>query len=206
MRSLATVTKPNDTIFSPSSPCSRSSISHYCERVKQMVTSSRFAHIERVAILADMIARANNFDSGEQRATCIAAVLHDVARDLPAERLFELAPPELELEHQHPLAVHGRAGRKIAESWGVTDERVLTAIEGHVFGVPFDCKVGMAVYIADVSEPGRGVNHDIRELAMTNLFRAYQRAVDSKVCYLRAKGKAVHPATLRVYKEICDVT
>lgn len=200
------ITKSDDVIFPPSSPCGRSSIAHYCERVKQMVTPERFAHIERVTILADMIARANNFDNSEQRATCLAAVLHDVARDLPPERLFELAPPELELEHQHPLAVHGRAGRKIAEAWGVSDPRVLTAIEGHVFGVPFDCKVGMAVYVADVSEPGRGVNQDIRELAMTNLFRAYQRAVNSKVRYLQAKGKAVHPVTLRVYQELCDLT
>lgn len=192
-----------EPLFTVNSPCTRASIAPYCDRVKERVSPERFEHIVRVAILSETIAQANRFSSGEVRAVSLAAILHDVARDLPAEALFALAPPETELERQHPLAVHGRAGRRIIEGWGVTDERVLEAVEGHVFGVSHDNRVGMALYIADVSEPGRGVNDDIRALAMHNLFWAYQRAVDSKVCYLRAKGKAVHPDTLRVYREIC---
>ena len=171
-----------------------------------MVSEKRFEHIERVAILAETIARANDFNESDIRATSLAAVLHDVARDLPPQEMFTLAPPETELERDHPLSVHGRAGRKLAACWGVNDLRVLEAIEGHVFGVAHTNPIGMAVYIADVSEPGRGVNDDIRELAMTNLFRAYQRAVDSKVRYLQSKGKAIHPATLKVYREICELT
>lgn len=192
-----------EPLFTVNSPCTRASIAPYCDRVKERVSPKRFEHIVRVAILTETIAQANRFSEGEVRAASLAAMLHDVARDLPAEALFELAPPETDLERQHPLAVHGRAGRRIIEGWGVTDERVLEAVEGHVFGVSHDNRVGMALYIADVSEPGRGVNDDIRALAMHNLFWAYQRAVDSKVRYLRAKGKAVHPDTLRVYREIC---
>lgn len=193
-------------IFPVISPCSRASISPYCERVKRMLTPKRFDHVVRVAILAETIALANGFDRGELRATSLAAVLHDVARDLPVEEMFLLTPPECELERKYPLSIHGRAGRRLAEIWGVSDERVLEAISGHTFGVRHDNRVGMAVYVADVSEPGRGVNSDIRDLAMTNLFRAYQRAVDSKVRYLRSKGKAVHPETLKVYEEICHLT
>lgn len=196
----------SNSIFTLNSPCSRASIQPYCERVKKLVTPCRFEHIVRVAILADTIARANDFSTGDIRATNLAAVLHDVARDLTAEEMFHWSPPETELEREHPLSVHGRAGRRIAESWCVSDERVLDAIEGHVFGVSHDNPVGMAVYVADVSEPGRGINEDIRELAMHNLLRAYRRAVNSKVSYLRDHGKAVHPLTLKVYKEICEPT
>ena len=188
------------------SSCNRPSIAPYCNRVRAMVTPKRFEHIMRVTQLSETIARANQFSNSELRATCLAAVLHDVARDLPDEKLLELAPPDSDLEKNHPMSVHGRAGRKIAEQWGISDERVLEAIEGHVFGVPVDNRIGMALYIADVSEPARGVNEDIRELAMTNLFRAYQRALDSKVTYLRSKGKCVHPVTLKVYQEICGVS
>lgn len=160
----------------------------------------------RVSSLADTIARANGFTRGERRATALAAVLHDAARDLPADKLFKLSPPHSQLECDHPVTVHGRAARVLAAQWGVSDERVLEAIEGHVFGVPVDNRIGMALYVADVSEPGRGVNGDIRELAMKNLFRAYQRAVDSKVAYLSSKGKTVHPRTLEVYEAICKPT
>lgn len=192
-----------EPLFTVNSPCTRPSIAPYCARVKEQVSARRFEHIVRVAILTETIAQANRFSESEVRAASLAATLHDVARDMSAAELFELAPPETDLERQHPMAVHGRAGRRVVESWGVTDERVLDAVEGHVFGVSHDNRVGMAVYIADVSEPGRGVNEDIRALAMKNLFWAYQRAVDSKVRYLRSKGKAVHPDTLKVYREIC---
>ncbi len=192
-----------EPLFTVNSPCTRPSIAPYCARVKERVSARRFEHIVRVAILTETIAQANRFSESEVRAASLAATLHDVARDMSAAELFELAPPETDLERQHPMAVHGRAGRRVVESWGVTDERVLDAVEGHVFGVSHDNRIGMAVYIADVSEPGRGVNEDIRALAMKNLFWAYQRAVDSKVRYLRSKGKAVHPDTLKVYREIC---
>ncbi len=193
-------------VFPADSPCRRASVAPYCARTRAMVTPDRFEHIERVANLAETIARANGFDRSELHATGLAAVLHDVARDLPVEQLFELAPPESELERQHPMSVHGRAGRCLAQRWGVRDERVLEAISGHVFGVPISNRVGMAVYVADVSEPGRGVNADIRDLAMHNLIRAYRRAVRSKVGYLRSQGRAVHPQTLEVYEQIYDLT
>lgn len=192
----------DEPIFVVDSPCSRPSIEPYCARVRQLLSPRRFGHVLRVASLADSIALANGFTRGERRATAQAAVLHDVARELSAHELFRLAPPQSDLERDHPMAVHGRAGRVLAAQWGVSDERILEAIEGHVFGVPVDNRVGMAVYVADVSEPGRGVNEDIRELAMKSLFRAYQRAVDSKVRYLSEQGKAVHPRTLEVYEAI----
>ncbi|MEX2534911.1 MAG: bis(5'-nucleosyl)-tetraphosphatase (symmetrical) YqeK [Trueperaceae bacterium] len=167
-----------------------------------MVTPSRFQHILRVAHLAQSIAVGNGFNESERHATLLAALLHDAARDLPPEELFQLAPPGDELERGHPLSLHGRAGRRLAEQWGVRDERVLGAITGHVFGVDLNDRVGMAVYVADVSEPGRGVNDDIRELAICELAAAYRRAVDSKVRYLRSHCKAIHPETLKVYEAI----
>ncbi len=193
-----------DPLFPASGPCGRASIAPYCQRVRMMVSEERFRHVMRVAALAETIAIANAFTGGELRATALAAVLHDVARDLPVERLIELAPPEHDMEREHPLALHGRAGRAIAVSWGVTDERVLNAIEQHVSGPPPGDRVAMAVYVADVSEPGRGVNGEVRELAMRDLARAYRRAVANKVRYLRSHGKAVHPRTLKVYDEFSD--
>lgn len=192
----------DEAIFTANSPCSRSSVAPYCARARAIVTPARWEHVQRVATLAETIARANRFRDDEIRATSLAAVLHDAARDLPTERIFELAPPSNDTERSHPLTLHGRAGRALAHSWGVTDERVLDAIEGHVFGVDPGDRIGMAVYVADVSEPGRGVNDDVRELAMHDLPRAYRKAVRTKVDYLRSRGKPVHPRTLEVHASI----
>lgn len=172
------------------------------ERVGALVSEERFEHIERVAELAEAIARANGFSEVDVERVRLAALLHDAARDLSDERLLALVTPSNEVERQHPLVLHGRASRELAEEWGVTDEAVLGAVEGHVFGVPADDRVGMAVYVADVSEPGRGVNAELRELALRDLAAAYREAVGCKVAYLKANGKAIHPSTMRAYDSL----
>lgn len=174
----------------------------YHERVKPLLSRDRYQHTLRVMQLARQIGRANDFTQRQLQQTELAAILHDAAREFTADELFCLAPPACELERNHPLTVHGRAARKLAARWGITDETVLDAISGHVLGVSHNDPVGMAVYVADVSEPGRLCNDAIRELALTDLQRAYVAAVRSKVDYLTAKGKPVHPTTLAVHEAI----
>ncbi len=145
---------------------------------------------------------ANGFSADEVEAVSLAGIVHDAARDLSPAELYRLAPPLCDVEVDQALSVHGRASRALAEAWGIADERVLAAVEGHVFGVPLSDRIGMALYVADVSEPGRGVNDDIRALALVDLKRAYRQAVEAKVRYLRAKGLAVHPAMLSTYEQI----
>ena len=176
------------------------STSSLAQKVQALVKPERFAHIERVANLAAEIAQANGLSP--ERAY-LAGILHDAARDLEPERLKKLAPPLIPIEEQNPLSLHGRAARVLAEGWGIEDSEVLEAIEGHVYGVCPDCWIGMAVYIADVSEPGREVNDTIRELALNGqLMQAYEQAVECKVNYLQRKGIAVHPRTLAAYHQL----
>ncbi len=183
-------------------PCGRPGVASWCRRVRGLLTPDRWAHVVRVTELAERIARANRFTDDEVHDTVLAAVLHDAARDLPDERLRELAPPTNAQERAHPMILHGRAGRALAESWGVHAPRVLGAIEGHVAGVEPEDRIGTAVYVADVSEPGRGVNDDVRELALRDLPAAYRTAVRRKVEFLRACGKPVHPTTLEVHDSL----
>jgi predicted HD superfamily hydrolase involved in NAD metabolism len=169
------------------------------ERVRGRVSPERWAHIQRVADLARRIAEAAGAD-GER--AWLAGILHDVARELPEAELLALCPPENEVEAAHPRALHGCAGRKLAAEWGVSDPEVLEAIEGHVWGVSPANPIGMAVYVADVSETGRGVNEDLRARALAgDLEGAYAEAVARKVAYLKAKGIPIHPRTLKAYAE-----
>lgn len=166
------------------------------ERVRLMVKPRRYEHVLRVAELAAQIARANGLD--DMRAYA-AGVLHDIARDLPDHELLRLAPPECDIDAAHPLALHGRAARTLLERWGYQDQVVLDAVEDHTTGPRGGNPVSSCVYIADVSEPGRGVNADIRELALTDLTAALERAIVSKVTYLQGRGIQVHPRTLKAY-------
>jgi predicted HD superfamily hydrolase involved in NAD metabolism len=188
--------------FGGADPFSGPVASPYLRKVEDLVTAERFRHIRRVAQLALQVARANGFTREDQERVLLAALLHDAARDMSDEQLLNLVSPENAVEESHPLAMHGRAARRLAEGWGVRDEVVLGAVEGHVFGVEVGDHVGAAVYVADVSEPARGVNADVRELAMTDLWAAYRKAVTCKVEYLRSEGKEIHPATLRAYESL----
>jgi predicted HD superfamily hydrolase involved in NAD metabolism len=167
--------------------------------VRANVKSQRFEHILRVAKLAREIALANDIDPDR---TYLAGILHDLARDLSNEELLRLAPPESEMDSQHPLTVHGRAARAILEAEGFDDTDILVAVEDHVTGPRSGNRMAMAVYVADVSEPGRGVNHHIRELALVNLERAFNESIACKVRYLERNNKPVHPRTRAAFERL----
>lgn len=169
------------------------------ERMKLMVKPKRYQHVCRVAQLAMDIARGNGLSQEEIEQAYVAGILHDIARDLPDGELLRLAPPECDIDAAHPLALHGRAARTLLSRWGFNDEVVLEAVEDHTTGPRGGNWVSACVYIADVSEPGRGVNDDIRELSLCDISAALNRAIISKVTYLQGRGIQVHPRTLKAF-------
>ncbi|AZI43008.1 HD domain-containing protein [Deinococcus psychrotolerans] len=181
----------------PPAPRPLADLAEWESRARLMVKARRYDHVVRVADLAYQIARANRLDADR---AYLAGILHDIARDLPDSELLRLAPPEVPIDAAHPLALHGRAARTLLERWGYRDEVVLRAVEDHTTGPRSACSVSACVYVADVSEPGRGVNQHIRELAMVDLEGALALAISSKVHYLQARGIPVHPRTLSAYQ------
>lgn len=174
-------------------------------RVRLMVRPKRFEHVCRVADLAQRIALGNGLGHEQADLAYEAGILHDIARDLPNSELLRLAPPECEIDACHPLALHGRAARTLLERWGYTQRAVLEAVEDHTTGPRRSNMLSACVYIADVSEPGRGVNDDIRELALTDLNAALNRAIVSKVTYLQGRGIQVHPRTLQAFDDLPEI-
>ncbi|RTR30351.1 bis(5'-nucleosyl)-tetraphosphatase (symmetrical) YqeK [Deinococcus radiophilus] len=172
---------------------------HWTQEVRSRVTQERWEHVERVALLAAQIAYAAGLDT---RRAYAAGILHDLARDLGDTALLALAPPECDLDRRWPLAVHGRAARNLLENLGFADGQVLEAVEDHVTGPRPGQLLAACVYIADVSEPGRGVNAHIRELAFKDLNAALSLAIESKVQYLSGRGTEVHPRTLELYEHL----
>lgn len=168
----------------------------WAQEVQSRVTPARWAHVKRVALLSAQIAYAAGLDT---RRAYAAGILHDLARDLSNDDLLRLAPPECDLDRRWPLALHGRAARNVLEALNFPDQTVLEAVEDHVTGPRPGHAIAACVYIADVSEPGRGVNDDIRELAFRDLPAALALAISSKVHYLQGKGTEVHPRTLKLY-------
>lgn len=148
-----------------------------------------------------------------------AAILHDIAHDLPLEEQFKImdaAGVDYEDIKDYPPVVHQRAGAVLArmefpelssESFGI--------IECHTTG-----RIGMTtgekiVCLCDYTEPGR--EHDgcraVREYFYTKaekitdteqyaavLDGALKKAFGMTLDHLKAKGYPVHPVTAEVYK------
>jgi predicted HD superfamily hydrolase involved in NAD metabolism len=188
-----------EMLKSPVTSFTGSNMSWWRQHVESLLKPDRFAHSMRVAELACEIALAAGLD-GER--AYFAGVVHDIARDLPSEQLLALAPAENEIDCGHALAVHGRAGRVLLENLGLRDEIVLEAVEDHTTGPRGGNLVAVALYVADVSEPGRGVNQHIRELAYIDLETAFALALARKVEYLQGRGIKVHPRTLLAYHNL----
>ncbi|HEY1976155.1 MAG TPA: bis(5'-nucleosyl)-tetraphosphatase (symmetrical) YqeK [Candidatus Baltobacteraceae bacterium] len=160
----------------------------------------RYEHTVRVARCADILAQRHGLDARRAR---LAGMLHDLARLYPAQRLLTECEargmPIDGFERANPVVLHARLGAAIAaETFGVHDEQVLSAIEKHTTAAaamsPLDC----VVFLADGLEPERNFPERaaLWELAMNDLTEATREVIKSSVRHLAHKGLAVAPATI----------
>jgi len=154
----------------------------------------------RVARLAARIARAHGLDPQPARD---AAMLHDLARLYSGERLLresaERGIPIGPFERANPIVLHAPLGAELArERFGITDERVLSAIRKHTVADPVMSPLDAVVYLADGLEPGRDYPERaaLAELAERDLGAAVRAVLASSIDYLRRRGLAVAPQTL----------
>ena len=133
----------------------------------------------------------------------LAGHYHDLARDLPPADLLALATrfglfvdP---VSRRAPTVLHGQVAAEVArEQFGVTAPEVLGAIAWHTTGIPRPRLLEKILFVADAIEPGRSYPglDEIRAAAGRDLDEAMLLAVDSKLIYLVAGGRLVHPRLL----------
>jgi predicted HD superfamily hydrolase involved in NAD metabolism len=160
----------------------------------------RYHHTLRVARCADVLAQRHGLDARKAR---LAGMLHDLARLYSPQRLIAECEargmPIDAFEREHPVVLHARLGAMIAaESFGVRDEQVLSAIEKHTTAAadmsPLDC----AVFLADGLEPERtfAERGALWQLARNDLRGAVREVLKVSMRHLARKGLPVAPATL----------
>lgn len=168
--------------------------------VRGMVTPRRWQHIEGVIETARKLARRFGVDEEE---AALAAVLHDAARDWPAERLASFAGRgQIHLdpvERESPELLHGYAAAEWARAeLGVGNERVLDAVRYHTTGRPGMSPLDMVLMVADYSEPTRTFAEaaTIREAASGSLEDACLLSLDARLRYLLGRRLLIHPRTV----------
>lgn len=160
----------------------------------------RFAHVVRVARLAERLALAHRLDPLRAR---LAGMLHDLARLYPAERLLrECAERRMAIdpfEAEHPIVLHARLSAELAREWyGVEDPEILSAIRKHTVAAAVMSPLDAVVYLADGLEPGREYadRAAVAALAFRDLSAAMRAALAASIAYMERRGLAVAPQTL----------
>ncbi|MBD2844492.1 bis(5'-nucleosyl)-tetraphosphatase (symmetrical) YqeK [Paenibacillus sp. IB182496] len=169
------------------------------EAVRTQMPERRWQHTE--GVMQTSIVLARRFGAEPERAE-LAAILHDVAKFWPVERMREAIVEEnrytdvlaydKELWHAHAGAY--AAGR----DYDVRDPEVLDAIRYHTSGRERMSLLERVVWLADLIEPGRnfpGVEQ-IRTLAEHDLRGALIEGFDTTIAYLLAKKKRIYPLTV----------
>ncbi|MDR2864770.1 MAG: nicotinate (nicotinamide) nucleotide adenylyltransferase [Spirochaetaceae bacterium] len=162
-------------------------------KVRSMLSIRRFLHSRNVALhCADLAARFG-FDVPK---AYLAGISHDMAKELPCDRMIELAQqdhlPFSPLELKKPSMLHGRAAAiLIQECFGIDDADVIEALRYHTSGRAGMGPLAKIVYLTDKIETGRStVDEKLRALAFGS----------SALADLNELFDIVHKATLEFLK------
>jgi predicted HD superfamily hydrolase involved in NAD metabolism len=164
---------------------------------RQRLSEERYAHTLRVADTVECLAGLHGLDP---KKACLAALLHDAARETGEDELLRVADEEgiamSDLERERPVLLHGPVAAEFArKELGVEDGEVLEAVRAHTTCEPGMGPLALALYVADKIEPDRdqpGVE-DLRKLALEDLHGAAKTALEDSTSYNERRGRPTHP-------------
>ena len=171
---------------------------------KRTLSQRRYEHTRNVEKLAVRLAERNGVS--EEKAA-LAALLHDIAKELPKDRMLQLIAEndiiaEGAAKHLPPVW-HGAAAAVLAKTeYGVEDEEILSAIRCHTTGKADMSLLDKIIYLADMTSAERdwpGVD-ELRKLEMQDLDRALCDALKRSIDFVEEKGGTLDPESVAAYE------
>jgi len=180
-------------------------------KLKQTLKENRYNHT--IGVMETAVKLARVYGEDENKAE-IAGLLHDCAREIRGEELFELCGkyhiPVDDVSRAQPELLHGPVGAKLAEEvFGIKDADILNAICYHTTGRMNMSMLEKIIYIADIIEPLRSFEgvEELRKEAVVDINRAVLLALDGSIRYVLSKGAMLHVDTVNsrnyLLNEIC---
>ncbi|GAE89743.1 bis(5'-nucleosyl)-tetraphosphatase (symmetrical) YqeK [Acetivibrio straminisolvens] len=169
-------------------------------KLEGVLSSKRFMH--SLGVMDTAVSLAKIYGEDVERAS-IAGLLHDCAREIKGQAVFELCEEyNINVDYitlTQPELLHGPIGAVLAsKEYGVEDKGILGAIECHTTGKENMALLDKIIFISDYIEPGRkfpGVD-EVRELAYRDLDRSIVISLDNTIRYILDKGVLIHPDTI----------
>jgi predicted HD superfamily hydrolase involved in NAD metabolism len=184
-----------------------SSLRRRCLRLlRARLGRARRRHCRRTADLAARMAPRFGVEAG---AAFLAALAHDLARELDGSELVRRAErdgrPIADWEAARPVLLHGRAAAAILAEAGGFPVGVREAVADHVTGRPGMTPLARLVFVADYLEPGRRFVGKAERRRVTALPPSRQAAwvLERVFEHLRREGLAFAPPALAMREELC---
>ncbi|MBW4085540.1 bis(5'-nucleosyl)-tetraphosphatase (symmetrical) YqeK [Paenibacillus sp. S150] len=178
------------------------------EAVRAQMPDKRWKHT--LGVMEMSVKLAERYGGDPVRAET-AAILHDVAKYWPVERLKEIIVQNglsAELLDYDKQLWHAEAGAYVAEhEYGISDREVLDAIRFHTSGRENMGLLEKIVCLADYIEPGRdfpGVD-GIRKLSKASLEEGLIAGFDSTISLLLQKRRIVFPLTVLARNDLVRI-
>lgn len=175
--------------------------------VRASLSLPRYLHTLRTSAMTAQL--ADRFGVSKEEAE-IAALAHDMARELPEQEMFSIAEedgfPVLPEEIQRPVLLHGRAAAVIlVKLWHEKRESILYAVRRHTQGDHDMGLLGMLLFVADYIERGRThISEEFRRevLTMDTPQRMVLKVIEDEIRYLDAENISVSERTTRLIAHI----
>ncbi len=172
--------------------------------VEAHLSLPRFLHSLRTADMAVSLCVRFNLSTEEGY---VASIAHDMARELPAEQVKQIARedglPLLNEELDRPVLLHGRAAAVLLQhSWGETRDSVLDAVRWHTQGHPQMGDLAKIIYIADYIETGRShisENFRRRILEFTSMNEMVLEILKAQFAHLKDKQTEISKYALQLF-------
>jgi predicted HD superfamily hydrolase involved in NAD metabolism len=169
-------------------------------KLRSMLTPHRYAHSLGVEKMA--AALSERYEQNTEKIS-IAALVHDCAKNIPDDRLLDMANKygvELdEVSMAERALIHGPLGAAIAHDYfDIDDKEILHAVAVHTTGCKDMNMIDKIIYLADFTEEGRkyeGVAY-LRELAFKDLNTALIKSFDNTIQYVISLNSLLHPNTI----------
>ncbi|KWX80536.1 bis(5'-nucleosyl)-tetraphosphatase (symmetrical) YqeK [Paenibacillus jilunlii] len=178
------------------------------EAVSAQMPDKRWKHT--LGVMETSVKLAERYGGDPVRAET-AAILHDVAKYWPVERMKEIIETNglsAELLNYDKQLWHAEVGAFVAgDEYGITDPEVLDAIRYHTSGRENMGLLEKIVCLADYIEPGRdfpGVD-DIRKLSKSSLEEGLLAGFDSTISLLLRKRQIVFPLTVLARNDLVRI-
>ncbi|ADL52443.1 bis(5'-nucleosyl)-tetraphosphatase (symmetrical) YqeK [Clostridium cellulovorans] len=169
--------------------------------LKNHVKESRYIHTMGVVETAEKLAKIYNVDI---RKTRIAALIHDCAKNLSVETMFQILEENNcvidEVMKINTGLLHSEVSAIIAENtFKIEDREILDAAKYHTIGRENMSVLDKIIYLADYIEPGRSFKgvEELRKIAFyEDLDKALIAAIDNTIKFVVDRKQLLHPNSI----------